>query len=142
MQLCSKLLNLSKTNRGGIRSRSSVCKSFCQMKADATVRKAAMIRDDSIVLAITADELVAKEAFYHALCYKRYTAKCYRKDHEKNLTEEEKALDEAFLEVSIFLENLTANPDIVKFSTITAIWKERLREKQFEKTYLQSYLKS
>ena len=75
--------------------------SCCQTRADTTVRNAAMIRDDSIALAITADELIAKEAFCHASCYKSYTAICYRKDHEKNLTEEEKALDEDILAYSL-----------------------------------------
>lgn len=111
------------------------------MRADTTVRKAAMIQDDSVVLAITTDELIAKEAFYHASCYKSYTAICYRKVNEKTFPEEDKTLDEAFQDVSTFLENLIANPNVVKFSTITAIYEERLIEKQFEKSYIQSYYK-
>ena len=52
----------------------------CQLRADATICKAAETKSDSIILAITADDIVAKEASYHPSCYRNYTKVCYREE--------------------------------------------------------------
>ena len=44
-----------------------------QLQADETVRKIATQKNDSKILAITANNLIAKEAFYHFTCYRSYT---------------------------------------------------------------------
>ena len=50
----------------GVRENLSSCETFI---ADKTVRECAILKDDQKILSITTDELVAKEAVYHATCY-------------------------------------------------------------------------
>ena len=49
--------------------------SCIQIRADENIRKVATQKNDAKVLAITTDELVAKEAHYHFTCYRSYTRK-------------------------------------------------------------------
>eukprot|EP00794_Sanderia_malayensis_P012505 gene12505-13790_t len=51
------------------REKLRLCQEF---RADDTMRKAAMMREDTDLLAICSDELIAKEAMYHHTCYKSY----------------------------------------------------------------------
>ena len=48
------------------------------------------------MLAVTPGELTAKEVSYHSFCYKNYTAICYKREKEKKLKKQEKALNSAF----------------------------------------------
>ena len=81
----------------------------CQLRADATIRKAAEAKSDSIILAITANDIVAKEVSYHPSCYRNYTKVCYREESRGSKGTEIEVhsdLDEAFQGVKHFLENL------------------------------------
>ena len=72
--------------------------SCCQLRADATIRKAAE--------AITADNIVAKEESYHPSYYRNYTKVCYRdesKGSKGTEIEVHSDLDEAFQGVKHFL---------------------------------------
>ena len=40
-----------------------------QLQADETIRKIATQKNDSKILAITTNDLIAKEAYYRATCY-------------------------------------------------------------------------
>ena len=44
-----------------------------QFRADKKIPEIAEQRNDDELLAITSDELIAKEAHYHASCYRTYT---------------------------------------------------------------------
>ena len=48
----------------------------CKFRADDTIRKVATDRNDTAVMAIASDELVAKVA-NHATCYRSYTKPGY-----------------------------------------------------------------
>ena len=48
-----------------------------QIRADAKIRKMLTERNDTIMMTIVSDELVAKEACYHASCYRMYTKPVY-----------------------------------------------------------------
>ena len=57
--------------------------SCCQLRADNKVHRAAELKNDSIILAVHSDELIAKEASYSPSCYKNYSALC-QKNQIKN----------------------------------------------------------
>ena len=90
------------------------------------------------MLSVTSDKLIAREASHHASCYKNYAVKCYKKEKEKNLTEQEKALNSASELVKRYLNELKLNPKVVKFSVITKLYEESLKEAQFDEKYIQS----
>ena len=90
------------------------------------------------MLSVTSDELIAREASHHASCYKNYAVTCYKKEKEKNLTEQEKALNSTFELVKRYLNELKLNPKVVKFSVITKLYEESLKEAQFDEKYIQS----
>ena len=61
---------------------------------------------------------------------------------QKTLTEQEKALNSAFESVEKDLNELILNPKVVKFSVITKLNEESLKESQFYETYIQSLKKN
>ena len=79
-------------------------------------------------MALSADDLIAKEAFYHASCYKYYTEvthafeKCYG-EFDKTVDES----DEAFEAVKKKLQELYDDPDIVEFPTIKNLYETLLQ---------------
>ena len=56
----------------GVREKLSSCETF--------IADCAILKDDQEILSITTDEPVAKEAVYHATCYRRYTICIYKRD--------------------------------------------------------------
>ena len=104
-----------------------------QIRADITVRKVAKERNDTAVLAITADELIAKEACYHWSCYREYTRKKPLKLNCK-APQEESYEDENYVELWRSLNNLVENPDVVEFTKFKSMihapsGKKNLRRK-------------
>ena len=90
-----------------------------QLQADETVRKIATQKNDSNILAITTNDLVAKEACCHFTCHRSYT--------RQNKVKEAKAQDEPgqgetehsnISEVIKFLVELYEKPDIAPLSTL------------------------
>ena len=60
--------------------RLSDCTTIC---ADERVRKVALEQNETAVIAIASDELIAKEAYYHVTCYRSYTRPNYTPVPEK-----------------------------------------------------------
>ena len=63
--------------------------SCTQFRTDDKVRKASILKNDTQILAICTGELIAKEAKYHAPCYRSYTLILYKHENpvaEKNDT--------------------------------------------------------
>ena len=90
-----------------------------QLQADETVRKIATQKNDSKILAITTNDLIAKEACCHFTSYRSYT--------RQNKVKEAKAQDEPgqdetehsnISEVIKFSVELYEKPDIVPRSTL------------------------
>ena len=48
--------------------------SFAELYADEKIRKISTVKHDSKIFSITSDELVEREAKYHASCHKDYTS--------------------------------------------------------------------
>ena len=51
------------------------------LRADGKIRKTALARNESKMLAIVSLDLVTAEACYHGTCYSEYTAKARNKQH-------------------------------------------------------------
>ena len=64
---CNKEQYLKET-----RSREKLIKAV-QLRADETLRRCAIIKEDSNIIAVTSRDIVAAEAHYHISCYKSYT---------------------------------------------------------------------
>ena len=62
------------------RERLSECTTIC---VDERICKVALERNSAAVIAIASDELIAKEAHYHATCYESYTRPNYTPVPEK-----------------------------------------------------------
>ena len=68
------------------REKSNSCTQF---RTNDKVRKASILKNDTQILAICTGELIAKEAKYHAPCYRSYTLILYKHENpvaEKNDT--------------------------------------------------------
>ena len=76
------------------------------------------------------DELVAKETYYHRICYQSFT-----RDFLSNKnSESEHCLDKstAFEKVANFLSHLIKNPCLVELTKLTSILKTQLLEEEVE----------
>ena len=56
------------------------CQTFI---ADERIRQSAIHKGDKRILALAADELIAKEAVYHKSCYRKYSLPLYSSQREK-----------------------------------------------------------
>ena len=77
-----------------------------------TIRKASEIRNDMKMIALSIEEFIAKEAKYHASCYRDYTRVLHIKD--KNVPENLNVCDEAFELVKQKLKELYKNPSVLE----------------------------
>ena len=97
------------------RERLSNCSTIC---ADESVCKEALERNDTAVIAIASDELIANEAHYHATCYRSYTRpNCTpvpEKRHDIDLNNVWKSLSDLYGNPAAFpfkhLQELVATP--------------------------------
>ena len=97
------------------RERLSNCTTVC---ADERVCKEALERNDTAVIAIASDELIAKEAHYHATCYRSYTRPNYtpvpEKRHDIDLNNVWKSLSDLYGNPAAFpfkrLQELVTTP--------------------------------
>ena len=111
-----------------------------QFRADDTIRKASEIRNDMKMIALSSEELIAKEAKYHASCYRDYTRALYIKD--KNVPENLNVCDEAFELVKQKLKELYKNPSVLEFVTISSVYERNLLESSIEKAIAASLKKN
>ena len=102
---CNKDKYVKGTRTG---ERLSDCTTIC---ADERVRKVAFEQNDTALIAIASDELIAKEAHYHATCYRSYTRLNYTPVPEKRH-------DSDLNNVWKFLSNVYDNPVAVPFKRL------------------------
>lgn len=117
-----KFMKSSKT-----REKLRLCQEF---RADETMRKAAVLREDADMLAICSDELIAKEAMYHHTCYKNYVkvAQIQVIKHlpmEKDADEPENRAYGAVLQRMYLLLDY---PEILEFMALTEILETKFIE--------------
>ena len=89
--------------------------SCMQIRADNTIRKMATDRNDTAVMAIASDELIAKEARYHATCYRSYTKPVWTQLQSNS------EIDSKYTKVWKFLSDLFDNPEVVPFKRLQAL---------------------
>ena len=90
------------------------------LQADKKIRDIATKRNDSAILAITCDELIAKEAHYHFPCYREYTREpsC---SITTDLYEDTEQPESDMMKVVDFLNELSEKPDIIPLTTKSCI---------------------
>ena len=106
------------------RERLSDCTLIC---VDERVRKVVLERNDTAVIAIASDELIAKEADYHATCYRSYTRPNYTALPEK-------CHDIDLNNVWKFLNHLYDNPAAVPFKRLQELLATPLEKKNLRGT--------
>ena len=107
-----------------IRERLSDCTTIC---TDERLRKVTLEQNDTAAIAIASDELIAKEAHYHAMCYRSYTGPNYtpvpEKLHDINLNN-----------VGKFLSDLYDNPAAVPFKRLQELVATPSENKNLRRT--------
>ena len=89
-----------------------------QIRADEKIRKVVTERNDTTVMTIISDELVAKEACYHASCYRMYTKSVYT-------TKLQSEIDPEYMGVWKFLSDLFDRPEVVTSTNISYTTNEK-----------------
>ena len=106
----------------------------CSMfSADNTLRETAKLKNDSRMMAITSNDLIASEAKYHVSCYKDYTRlKKAKYDESYDLKEDpyDIAESEAFLELTEFCFQLIDEPRVVKFTELVDIMETVMNNRE------------
>ena len=106
------------------------------------MRECAILKDNQEILSITTDELVAKEAVYHATCYRRYTICIYNCKRETK--QSKRTFQIAFDIVEDFLLNLYDHPNVVEFKTVTTLVNDGMKNEGFtdnDMAYVKRHLK-
>ena len=103
--------------------------SCMQIRADNSIRKVATDRNDTAVMAIASDELVAKEARYHATCYRSYTKPSYTTQLQSN-----SEIDAKYIKVWKFLSDLFDNPEVVPFKRLQELISTTSGKKNLRRT--------
>ena len=106
----------------------------CSMfSGDNTLRETAKLKNDSRVMAITSNDLIASEAKYHVSCYKDYTrlnkAK-YDKSYDLKEDPYDIAESEAFLELAEFCFQLIDEPRVVKFTELVDLMETVMNNRE------------
>ena len=97
-----------------------------QFRADKKICEIVEQRNDSELLAITSDELIAKEVHYHASCYRTYT-KLYQKKSPDTEGESEHS------KVWELLIDLFENPKVEEFKNIQSLCKSNSQNKNLKR---------
>ena len=130
-----KYLKVAKT-----RANLSMC---MQLRADERIRRASEMRQDMKMIALTGDELIAKEAHYHASCYRLYTRIMYQQDKTgENFDYAVDESEEAFELVKEKLKYLYEQPDIIEFTTICDVYESDLHQKSIDNKSITSLKKN
>ena len=100
-----------------------------ETRAVTAIKLAAEKKEDFSILALLANDLIAKEAHYHKSCYKSYMRINYEqtKKVDRNQTTVEVV---AYKEVVKYCHELQQKQQIVKFTTLTKILENVFKEKE------------
>ena len=119
--------------------------SSCMMfSADEKIKQASKIRKDSELMILTAADLIAKEACYHASYYRAYTIIINNAEKARNTQQNEEKSDdeEAFEYVKETLDELYHSPDVVPFTDISDRYTEKLGTTNVEESRIVSLKKN
>ena len=101
------------------------------MRACHSIKRASELHADDLLMAVSSEDLVAKEAACHKTCYRDYTRVLSRTQENKNTNEgmRDDSLDLAFVEVTNYLASLRDNPKVIEHTMLTGILENKLRER-------------
>lgn len=109
------------------------------LRADSTIRRAAMSKNDSRILAIVSRELVAAEACYHKSCYRDYTRNVPGTSNIRETKEEEVCDEYTRAETHAYemlfnhiKTNLLQNPRVVRMSELYALFTSFFNSQDIE----------
>ena len=121
----------------GIKTREALIQCV-DLRADNTVRRAAMSKNDSRILAIVSRELVAAEACYHKSCYRDYTRNVpgplnIRETKEEVCDEYIRAETHAYeMLFNHIRTNLLQNPRVVRMSELYTLFTSFFKSQDIE----------
>ena len=98
------------------------------LRADRTLKMAALKKTDGKMMIACSHELVAKEVYYHRTCYQSFT----REFLSNKNSESEHCSDKstAFEKVANFLSHLIKKPQVVELTKLTSILETQLFEEE------------
>ena len=89
----------------------------------------AIERNDSEIIAVTSDELIAKEALYHFTCYRDY-----RRSANESQNQCIDHPDDGMSEVTKYLNNLHENPKYVELKVLQSLMKTESGKENLKRT--------
>ena len=96
-------------------------------KADVSIRRASELRNDAEIMAIAADELIDKEAYYHGTCYRAYALILSKPPNDAVNVVQLSDTEIAFEAVKGFLMQLFQSPNIVEYTELKKVYETSLR---------------
>ena len=98
------------------------------LRADRTLKMAALKKTDGKMMIACSDELVAKEAYHHMTCYQSFIRDFL---HNKNSESEHCSYKStAFEKVANFLSHLIKKPQVVELTKLTSILETQFFEEE------------
>ena len=98
------------------------------LRADRTLKMAALKKTDGKMMIACSDELVAKEAYHHMACYQSFIRDFL---HNKNSESEHCSYKStAFEKVANFLSHLIKKPQVVELTKLTSILETQFFEEE------------
>ena len=96
------------------------------LRVDTSLKEASKAKQDTRIMAICSEELVAKEAWYHRTCYREYNrvTYVYQESEGETMSGDSKEIEA----VKHRLSDLIKNPDVVEYIILTDIVEKTLRE--------------
>ena len=94
---------------------------YVKLTADKLIKEASLLHNDPKIVDFDTDDLIAKEAACHEICYRDFTGVVTAKKPGTIEEGNEQELDNSFDAVKDFFRDITENPDIVECKLVTDI---------------------
>ena len=94
---------------------------YVKLTADKLIKEASLLHNDPKIVDFDTDDLIAKEAACHEICYRDFTGVVTAKKPGTIEKGNEQELDNSFDAVKDFFRDITENPDIVECKLVTDI---------------------
>ena len=125
----TEILHLNVENVKGTETKENL-NLYVKLTADKLIKEASLLHNDPKIVDFDTDDLIAKEAACHEICYRDFTGVVTAKKPGTIEEGNEQELDNSFDAVKDFFRDITENPDIVECKLVTDIWK-RVAQKQY-----------
>ena len=100
-----------------------------EFRACESIKLASKLHKDEMLMALSTEDLIAKEAVYHRSCYRDYTKIIYSSQKsELNQDSCIDPMDQAFSEVKEYISCLRENPAVIENTVLTNILEANLAQ--------------